>query len=182
MLVSYRRRRSVNSLKRGIMSEQPPPHKVVRVYSGHGSTFAGQAGIWTRRTRKRLMRSLLTINTEGTKSDDGTRSLPPSPQRLWRTGPPQRTGIGRRKGGLGLGVMIKIRIRMATPPHPCMILLQLCAIAGVSGAIPVQFRCNCSAICACDWGQLAATWGDSKLATLIVIGRGLAGRATGCHK
>jgi hypothetical protein len=27
-----------------------------------------------------------------------------------------------------------------------MILLQLCAIAGVSGAIPVQFRCNSGAI------------------------------------
>jgi hypothetical protein len=92
-----------------------------------------------------------------------------------------------------------------------MILLQLCAIAGVllqfrcnsgailvqfwcnsgailvqfwcnSGAILVQFWCNSGAICTCDWRQLAATWGDSKLATLIVIGRAVGGSATGRHQ
>ena len=60
--------------------------------------------------------------------------------------------------------MIKIRLRMAGPPHPYIVLLQLCAIAGVlpqfrcnSGAILVQFWCNLhlrfGAIC-CDLGRL----------------------------
>jgi hypothetical protein len=60
--------------------------------------------------------------------------------------------------GLGLGIMIKIRLRMAGPPHPYIVLLQLCAIAGVlpqfrcnSGAILVQFWCNSGAILVQFW-------------------------------
>src|ERR1700677_1421077 len=64
--------------------------------------------------------------------------------------------------GLGLGIMIKIRLRMATPPHPYMVLLQLCAIAGV---LP-QFRRNSGAIrrnCTCDWAGLATGLGRHKI-------------------
>jgi len=67
-----------------------------------------------------------------------------------------------------------------------MVLLQLCAIAGVLlqfrrswTAILLRLCCNCSAICTCDWGQLVAGWGDQKLAKLIVIGRALSVSATG---
>jgi hypothetical protein len=81
-----------------------------------------------------------------------------------------------------------------------MVLLQLCAIAGVFGAIPVQFRCNSGAILVQFWcnsgailvqfwcnlhlrlGDLPPAWDDSKLATLIVIGRVLSGSATGRHQ
>src|ERR1700677_1097578 len=78
---------------------------------------------------------------------------------------------------------------MAPPPPPYMVLLQLCAIAGVllqfwcnSGAILLQLRCNCSAICSCDLTRFAATWDDSQLVKLIVIGRAVGGSATGRHQ
>jgi hypothetical protein len=51
-----------------------------------------------------------------------------------------------------------------------MVLLQLCAIAGVllqfwcnSGAILLQLCCNCSAICTCDLAGLATGLGRHKI-------------------
>src|ERR1700678_304011 len=85
--------------------------------------------------------------------------------------------------------MIKIRIGMANPPHPYMVLLQLCAIAGVLlqfwcnfGAILVQFWCNSGAIAVAIGRDLPPAVGDTKLAKLIVIGRSLSGSASGRHR
>jgi hypothetical protein len=67
-----------------------------------------------------------------------------------------------------------------------MVLLQLCAIAGVllkfwcnCGAILLQLCCNFSAIAVATWRDLPPAFWDSKLAKLIVIGRALSGSATG---
>src|ERR1700678_2173641 len=65
--------------------------------------------------------------------------------------------------GLGLGIIIKIRLRMAGPPHPYIVLLQLCAIAGV---LP-QFRCNSGAILVQFWCNLHLRFG----ATCCDLGR-----------
>src|ERR1700677_277250 len=78
---------------------------------------------------------------------------------------------------------------MATTPPPYMVLLQLCAIAGVllkfwcnSGVILLQLCCNFSAIAVATWRDLPRAWGDIKLAKLIVIGRALSGSAAGRHQ